>query len=437
MSSNRPVVVCATDFSARASHAADAAARLAAGRSELLLIVHVTGSRDREVLVWVKTRLQTEVERLVASGAAAESVLLEGDSPVDALLDFIRAERPVLVVVASESGGPIDRWAPGSFSEQLAQSSPVPTLVLRDPGPFRDWSWTGRSLKILAALDLKAGSESVLRWVKELGRSGPFEVVPCHFNEIIPPTSEDLQPSHVQLQATNPPAQQLQLERDVRRLVRDHLGSDVAQVIVKPLLGELSWRIIESAREVKADIIAVGPHQRHGISRLFHGSVSRALLHEADLNVACVPTHAAFDPKEARIPEFHRVLVATDFSELGNAAIPFACGACSIGGLVRIVHVEKPVRKPTSPVAAAEIRQRLRGLIPNETGARCQPSQVAVLEARSAADAICAEAARFAADLVCLSSHGLGASRALHGSVTKAVLKKLRRPLLVIRRPDV
>jgi nucleotide-binding universal stress UspA family protein len=436
MSSNRPVVVCATDFSDRANHAADAAAKVAAGRSEPLLMVHVTSSRDREALAWVKERLQSEVERLVASGTPAESVLLEGDSPLDALLDFIQAERPALVVVASESKGPVDRWALGSFSEQLAQSSPVPTLVLRDPGPFRDWSWTGRSLKILAALDLKAGSESVLRWVKELGRSGPYDVVACHFNEIIPQLREDLQPAYIQLQATNPPALQLQLEREVKRLVRDHLGSEVTQVIVKPLFGALSWRIFESAREVNADLIVVGPHQRHGISRLFHGSVSRALLHEAGLNMVCVPTHAAFDPKEARIPEYHRVLVATDFSELGNAAIPFACGACCIGGIVRIIHVEKPARKTTSPVAAAEVRQRLRGLIPVATGARCQPPQVAVLEDRSPAAAICAEADRFGADLVCLASHGLGASRALHGSVTKAVLKKLRRPLLVIRRPD-
>jgi nucleotide-binding universal stress UspA family protein len=436
MSLNRSVIVCATDFSDRASRAADTAAKLASGRSEPVLLVHVTSSREPEVLSWAKTRLQSEIERLVAGGAAAASVLLEGDSPVEALLDFIRAERPVLVVVAAESRGPVDRWSPGSFSEQLAQSSPVPTLVLRDPGPFRDWSWTGRSLKILAALDLRAGSESVLRWVKELGRSGPCELVPCHFNPIVPPKGEDEQPLSVPLQTTNPPALQLQLEREVKRLLRDHLGSEATTVMVKPLLGEMSWHIIESAREVKADLIAVGPHQRHGLSRLFHGSVSRALLHESGLNVVCVPTQAEFDPREARIPEFHRVLVATDFSELGNAAIPFACGACRIGGLVRIVHVEKPGRKLASPEGEAEIRQRLRGLIPVATGARCQLPQVAVLRNRSPAAAICAEADRFGADLVCLSSHGLGASRALHGSVTTTVLKKLRRPLLVIRRPD-
>jgi len=45
-------------------------------------------------------------------------------------------------------------------------------------------------------------------------------------------------------------------------------------------------------------------------------------------------------------------------------------------------------------------------------------------------------AARFGADLVVLATHGLGASQALHGSVTKTGRRKIRRPLLVIRRPE-
>jgi nucleotide-binding universal stress UspA family protein len=59
-----------------------------------------------------------------------------------------------------------------------------------------------------------------------------------------------------------------------------------------------------------------------------------------------------------------------------------------------------------------------------------------VLEDSDVAKAICHEDDRFGADAVCMASHGVGASRALHGSVTKGVLKRLRRPLLVIRRPE-
>ena len=75
------------------------------------------------------------------------------------------------------------------------------------------------------------------------------------------------------------------------------------------------------------------------------------------------------------------------------------------------------------------------GLVPDETGTRCQPPEVQLLVDDDVAKAICSEADRFGADVVCMASHGLGASRALHGSVTKAVLKRIRRPLLVIRRP--
>jgi len=187
-------------------------------------------------------------------------------------------------------------------------------------------------------------------------------------------------------------------------------------------------------------LIAVGAHQRRGMDRLMHFSVSRELLHESDANVVCVPITAKFNPREAHIPDFHRVLVATDFSDVGNAAVPYACAACCVGGLVKIIHVIPPPAHspggPESRPSMIELKDHLLSLVPLETGARCQPPEVEVIEHADVAAAICAEAGRFVADLVCLASHGLGASRALHGSVTKAVLGKLQRPLLVIRRTE-
>jgi nucleotide-binding universal stress UspA family protein len=189
------------------------------------------------------------------------------------------------------------------------------------------------------------------------------------------------------------------------------------------------------AEERKAHLIAVGAHQRHGIHRLAQFSVSRDVLHQATLNVVCIPVHAKFDGRDAHIPDFRRVLVATDFSELGNTAVPYACGACAIGGLVKIIHVASPRAAKRGTGWSSDVRTQLRALIPEETGARCQPPEVEVVAHRDVATAICAEADRFGADLVCLASHGLGASRALHGSVAKAVLKQIHRPLLVVRRP--
>ena len=87
-------------------------------------------------------------------------------------------------------------------------------------------------------------------------------------------------------------------------------------------------------------------------------------------------------------------------------------------------------------LAAGDLRQQLGALVPNECGARCEPPVVEVLENSNVARAICEDADRFGADVVCMASHGSGASHALHGSVTKGVLKRLRRPLLVVQRPE-
>jgi nucleotide-binding universal stress UspA family protein len=432
MNSNRPFILSATDFSPAASEAATVAAKLSLRRSESLRLVHVSDATTETALENVRSRLDAEAQRLRAIGAEVETQLLEGGRSADALLERIRKELPRLVVVSSSAKGPIDRWALGSFSERIAETSPVPTLIVRHPAAFESWDWIKDRLTVLLALDLYTSSDVVLRWAKDFQMAGPCDLVACYVNPG-PPTNDETSI------AVNPPALQSRLERELHKKVRDQMGDDVSDVVVRPFFGDPGICIVEIARRVKAQLIVVGAHQRHGFSRLAQYSVSREVLHHSENNVVCVPIRAKFDPREAHIPDFRRVLVATDFSEPGNAAVPFACAACAIGGLVKIVHVAPP--RADSPRAAGsdwsvDLRQQLLSLVPQEAAARCQPPQVDVLENRDVAAAICGEADRFGADLVCLASHGLGASRALHGSVTKQVLNKIRRPFLVIRRPE-
>ena len=430
MKPNPPSILCATDFSERASDTATVAAKFAVRRSQPLRLVYAYEPRNVVALTAARRRLEREALRLRELGATVEASLLEGFGSADLLLDHIRATQPGLVVVSSSVKGPMDRWALGSFSERIAESSPVPTLIIRDTAAFDGWDWSKGKLRILAALDLNSTSDVVLRWVKETCRTSPCDVLACYHNYRMPTVAEAAEPPG---NPKNPPALQRQLERALQKKVRDQLGEESAGVVVKPIFGDPGPGIIETARQVKAHLIAVGTHQRHGLRRLARFSVSRALLHESAMNVVCVPVTAKFDPKDAHIPDFRRVLVATDFSELGNAAVPFACAACPAGGLVRIVHV---ARTSDAGGRSSGLRAKLRELIPNEMAGRGQPPEVEVLEGRDVAAAIGGEAERFGADLVCVASHGLGASRALHGSITKALLKKIRRPLLVIRRPE-
>ncbi len=355
-----------------------------------------------------------------------ETVLIQGFNSADGLLAHIRAKMPGLVVVASAAKGSLDRWATGSFSERIAESSPVPTLVVRDPTAFDRWNAVKDPLNILLALDLYSTSDVLLRWARSFRKAAPCDLTFCHVNRRMPTVEEAaVSPGR----PLNPPSLQSRLKRELHKKVRDQIGNDISPVIVRPFFGDPGPCIVEIADESKAQLIAVGAHQRHGLSRLAQFSVSREVLHLAGTNVVCVPVTAKFDAREAHIPDFRRVLVATDFSDLGNSAVPFACAACSIGGLVKVVHVAKSVRSHT-------LREKLRALIPDEISTRSQTMEVAVLEHRSVADAICEEAEHFGADLVCVASHGLGVSQALLGSVAKSVLTKMRRPLLVLRRAD-
>lgn len=208
---------------------------------------------------------------------------------------------------------------------------------------------------------------------------------------------------------------------------------------MRPYFGEPAPCIVGIAGELKAQVVVVGTHQRNVLDGLEHISVSCELLHPWAMNVVCMQANAQFDAREAHIPTIKRVLVATDLSAPGNAAIPFACAACGLGRLVKIIHVAPP-RRPANVApgggGAGDLGAQVRALVPNEARERWLPPEVEVLESGDVSAAICAEAKRFGADLVCVASHGVSHSRALHGSVTKAVLKKIRRPLLVILRPE-
>lgn len=164
----------------------------------------------------------------------------------------------------------------------------------------------------------------------------------------------------------------------------------------------------------------------------------------------------AIDPARreaaAAIPPIRRVLVSTDLSPLGNAAIPHAYAVLQPGACVRVVHVETAFEFPhpahahdpnlttvlmvRRAAAMEECRARLRALVPAEAAARGVNTEVEIVQADDPAAAICREAERFAADLICLASHGRsGIARTVFGSVAHAVLKDTHRPVLVVRAP--
>jgi nucleotide-binding universal stress UspA family protein len=145
------------------------------------------------------------------------------------------------------------------------------------------------------------------------------------------------------------------------------------------------------------------------------------------------------------------VLATTDLSEIGDSAIPFAYALPRRGGSVILLHVIEPVTVPNplyahyapgrAPTAAeraaqeAELREKLRALVPSGAAARGIKTEIALVEGRDVARCIAEAAGRLRADALCIASHGRsGLARTLLGSVAHAVLLAARLPTLIVPR---
>ena len=445
MNTNDPrPILCGTDFSESAAEAVHAAAALAQRCNAPLILAHSVDERAEfpdhlrpRLMNEDRPRLAAEAERLRKLGLTFEEKLLRG-APDDGVASFAGKANARLVVVAASGTGSLGRWVLGSVAERIAETSPVPTLVVRAAEPFVAWARGERALKIFVGADFTASSNAALRWVAELQKLGPCEVT-AGYADWTPEEAARLGMHGAMGLPGNPLVVQSILERDVKAKVAGVLGEENVRVVVQGGWGRTDAQLIGMAGEARADLIVVGTHQRHGLSRLGHVSVSRGIVHSAAMSVACVPAPAAGRMTGPLLRECQRVLVAVDLDEEYGFATPYAYGIASPGGTVRLVHVVPAQEPPSGKEHADEVAQsetRLRALAPDAVDARGITTEVEVIESQEIAAAICAAAERCNADAVCIGSHtrpGFGAK--VLGSVSLAVLQQCRRPVLVVRPP--
>ncbi len=69
---------------------------------------------------------------------------------------------------------------------------------------------------------------------------------------------------------------------------KQHLGDKTIQTIVKE--GDFAESILETAKEINADIIVVGSHSRKWLENIVMGSVTEKVLHHTTIPLLIVPT---------------------------------------------------------------------------------------------------------------------------------------------------
>jgi len=439
-----PFVLCGTDFTPAAGHAADTAAALARRMDCPLDLVHASALPSYSPTL---EQLRAEADRLRRQGADVHESIAEGNADEE-LVKLAKPKSCRMVVVSSLGKRTPKRWLLGSVSERTAERALVPTLVVRDAAPFLKWTRGERPLHVFVAFNFTETSEAALLWIRELMALGPCVVVVGYVDH--PPEQRARLGGTGPLDLVgNPPDVQAILERDLTARVTELLGTSDFQICVEANWGRPDAALDGMAMKTGADLVVIGSHQYQGFERVWNISVSRGLLHSTTMNVVVVPL-ATLRTKPVPITRaVERVLVTTDFSALANRAIPHACSLLRSGGILHLVHVMHPDALPDGEYLQGPMDQqfktrhakhvriyhkKLESLIPTDAASRGILTEVEVVEHRDATKGICQAAERFGADAICLASHGhTGLASVVLGSVATSLLGQSPRPLYLVR----
>ena len=299
----RPLV-CGTDFSAVAVEASDIASGMAKRLGIDLILVHVDEfygmaavdpTLFQAALSEKRTTLDDEARRLRNLGTQVKAKLLSG-SAFDQLVTAAMEARARFIVIGAVGHGLARRLLVGSVAERTAETSPIPTLVVRPGGRLVSWIRGQHTLKVLVGYDFSAASGAALDWVKQLREIGKIQTTVLYSNWP-PDEARRLGYEGPLPPAANPRKIQKNLERDLKKRVATFLPKQEATAIVEPGWGTPEGYLFEMASRQHVDLIVVGTHQRHGLGRVLLGSVSRAVLHHSNVTVAVVP------PTESAVPK--------------------------------------------------------------------------------------------------------------------------------------
>lgn len=435
----RPIVF-GTDFSPAATEAAEVAAALAKRGGAKLLLLHVAEFRGvavadpvlfEAVLAQKRAALEGEAARLRNLGVMVEHTLLSG-SVFEELVNTAADSHAQLLVVGAVGHGLARRLLIGSVAERVAQTSTVPTLVVRPGSTLVDWSRGDRALKILLGYDFSEGSDAALRCARSLQLLAHCEFQVTHIDwhrseeyrlgfhgaAVLPEDSD---------------ASRQMLQRDLaERVVMILPGENVAASVLS------GWQradahLLELANRGDTDLLLVGSRAGH---RLHIGSAARALLHRATTSV-CVARSSLAQRREPDAPRFERVLVATDFANSSSDTARYACALLQRGGELKIIHVTPHSGQAPAQAANAapdtfnpKMIAQLRSLVPRKCAGESE-IEVKICFSDDPAEAIAKEAEQLDADMICIDAPQRNGEP--HGDVLQRLIGLTSRPVLVLQ----
>lgn len=276
-------VLCATDFTFLGDDALRAGRALALRLGMSWRVAHVleplspVDSEESAELVrdGAQARLKRASEGSVIAPTALTVIEREPGEPVASAIIKHAAQVDAGVLVVSTHGRSGSPWWPlGSTSIAIAESAACPVLVTSDSSALHEWSLRHHGLGILAGIDTDGDNQPVFAWLERLARAGGCRIT---LASVAPaPAEEKSAESAVQITVSR-----------LQELAAHHLPTTPVDCV--GLHGATADSLLTAARENECDLLVLGTHHRHGLSRLLRGSVSRRVLGHSACPVLCVP----------------------------------------------------------------------------------------------------------------------------------------------------
>ena len=413
------MILCGTDFSPATEAAGKCAAAFAKKLNQDLLLVTVVAGNDAASRGAAELNLENDAKQLRHDfGISVETRVLHGNVD-EKLLELSQGEDVELVVVGAEGTRRSRRL--GSVPERLCQAGMVPVLVARNADGVEAWSRGTRPLRVLLGSGLGETSRKALAVVAGWSNLGlTVAHVAWPFGE------------HYRLGVNGPmpldhlrPEVHHQLLGDLGRWTSETPGVSSAKLHVTPGWGRIDSHLALLAHEKEADVLVVGSHQRNLAERVWHGSISRNVIHEASCNVLCVPDR----PGPATVAKAPRVVVIpTDFSRLADHALDIGYSLVERGSTVHLVHVLSP-----GDGVEGKATKQLQARIPTDAESRGLTTVLHVVKSPTPWLAIWQYAGQVSADLICMATHSRDkAASLLLGSQAQELVQHSRIPLVLV-----
>ncbi len=222
---------------------------------------------------------------------------------------------------------------------------------------------------------------------------------------------------------------------DAKKSLHDDFGlnGSVESIICE---GEPPEIIVDTAREKKADLIALGTYGRKGLKRLLMGSVTSQVILNAPCDVLVVKNAGA-----GSTGTFGSLLVPFDGSVSSQKALDRACELSkSDGSEVSVLYVIPRYEEMMDFFKTDSIKKSLYQEAEKiaegakKIAASRKVSIKAVVQEGHASEKIVEMAGTFKNDLIVMGTHGWrGVNRAILGSTAERIIANANCPVLVVK----